>query len=144
MLWEASRLGYGKLAMVTACFASAGARKDSYAVFKVFRSQRPEIDERGRARSALTTKFDLEEDARAVRPYREVGEFVAVDTGWYESAIVCYGFECFVDIRIWTGVRVFANFAVLKGDRFQVSGFRHRLSGIRHQVSDFRYPVPAN
>ena len=60
------------------------------------------------------------------------GEFVAVDTGWYESAIACYGFECFVDIRIWTGVRVFANFAVLKGDLYQVSGFRHRLSNFRH------------
>ena len=34
MLWDASRRGYGKLAMIAACYASAGVRRESYAVFK--------------------------------------------------------------------------------------------------------------
>ena len=30
----ASRLGYGKLAMIAACYASAGARRESYATLE--------------------------------------------------------------------------------------------------------------
>ena len=45
MLWEASRRGYGKLAMIAACCASAGARRESNATLKLLALNYTELEQ---------------------------------------------------------------------------------------------------
>ena len=45
MLWNASRLGFGKFAMIAACFASAGGRREGYATLKLLPLSHRELEQ---------------------------------------------------------------------------------------------------